>query len=109
MQWKDLRPGTVVYHNLLTHFGKGIVECVQGVEFLEGLFERGKRRAIVTFEGRSEKVRCRCGELRKTPNRKKIREMVQFYKARGRNVVHGGDRLILPETGTKLPKLPKQN
>ncbi len=98
MRWNDLRPGTKVYHTLFTHWGKGVVERIDGVGYLEGMFEGGDKRAVVRFEGCDGTVRIRANELRKTPNRKKIRSMVELYRKRGVDAVDGGDRLVMPET-----------
>ena len=99
MRWADLKPGAIVYHTIMTHWGKGIVEKIQDSNFLEAIFEKGKgnRRLIIRFEGRDNLARMSNRELRKTPNKKKIREMVIFYNGRGVNAVDAGDRLIIPE------------
>jgi len=97
VNWKDLKPGATVYHSLLTHYGKGEVLQVVLVTLLEALFEQGTRRVLVQFEGCNEPVRTVATLLRKTPNKKKIREMVKFYQRRGTPAEDGGDRLILPD------------
>ena len=101
MNRKNLRPGTVVYHSTFTSWGKGVVEQVVCADCLEALFERGRGSVwvIVQFEHRLPpgKARMSPRELRKTPNRKKIKSMVALYAMRGETAVDGGDRLILPE------------
>lgn len=96
MTWSDVREGGTVYHVLMTHWGKGIVEQVVLVSALERMFERGTRRVLVNFDAVQGTVRMTVRELRKTPNRKKIRDMVEFYQGRGVNARDGGDRLVLP-------------
>ena len=96
MNWNDIQPGITVYHSLMTHWGKGIVIKVDAVGFLEAMFERGRKRVVVQFEGHDNSSRMRLNKLRKTPNRRKIKEMVDFYQRRGTNAVDGGDRLLLP-------------
>jgi len=97
MNWRDIRPGVEVYHSLFTHWGKGIVEEVVGVGCLEAIFERGSKRIRVKFEGHDNVAVVRLYELRKRPNRKKIKAMVAFHQQRGTKAEDGGDRLILPE------------
>ena len=96
MNWKDIKPGKTVYHGLLTHFGKGEVLEIVPCTLLEVFFERGSKRVLVQFEGCDEPVRMQPATLRKTPNKKKIREMLEFYEKRGTPAKDGGDRLILP-------------
>ncbi len=95
MNWNDIRPGVEVYHSLFTHWGKGIVQKVVSVNCLEGLFEGGSRRIIVQFDGHDSPSRMQLRELQKRPNRRKIKEMVYFYRRRGLEAKDGGDRLIL--------------
>lgn len=99
MNWKDLRKGVVVYHRVFTHWGRGVVLRVDSVSSLERLFEKGDRRVIVVFVGRQEKppVRCKAIELRKNPNRPKMRRMVELYRMKGVDASIDGDRLIIPE------------
>lgn len=97
MQWKDIVRGGKVYHTLFTHWGEGVVERIDGINFFEALCERGKRRVVVKFEFFDNSTRLQNTALRKTPNKKKIREMVASYKKRGVEAVDGGHILILPE------------
>ncbi len=103
MNWRDVQPGATVYHSLMTHWGKGIVRKVVPIGSLESMFERGTKRVIVDFDGLDSPARLQLRELRKTPNRKKIRDMVAIYQKRGVNAQDGGDRLIIPgrTTATK--------
>ncbi len=96
MKWKDLRPGVIVYHNMFTTRGKGTVIRVLGVDALTSLFERGRWRAEVQFEGCDGLAKMRASELRKTPNRKKINDMMALYKRRGIVAIDCGDKLVLP-------------
>ena len=101
MIWGDICTGATVYHTLMTHWGKGIVKEVVLVDALERVFERGTRRILVDFKHRPLTVRLTLRELRKTPNRRKIRDMVKFYQGRGVDAKDGGDRLILPSRTRK--------
>lgn len=96
MNWRDVHIGMVVYHVTFTHWGPGIVMAIASCNCLEGMFERGSRRVIVRWESGS-RHRAHLRELRKTPNRKKIRSMVELYQRRGINAKDGGDRLVLPK------------
>jgi hypothetical protein len=96
MNWKDIRRGATVYHCIFTHWGKGVVQDVVSVNLGEAMFEKGDRRAIVQFEEHDTAMRMQATALRKTPNRKKIRDMVTWYRERGVQAEDGGDRLILP-------------
>lgn len=102
MNWKDLKIGSTVYHTIMTHWGKGIVERIDGANYLEAMFEKGNRRIVIRFEGREGLARLQNRDLRKTPNKKRIREMVEFYKGRGVKAINAGDRLIIPETNGKF-------
>lgn len=99
MQWKDIKPGAVVFHTIFTHWGRGVVVHVRGVDVLENLFERGRWRAVVEFEGLDKRAALRASELRKTPNKKKMRAMIAFYQARGVNarISDSGERLLIPK------------
>ena len=97
MNLKDCRPGTHVYHGLFTHYGKGIVVRIDTLTLEERLFEGGRFRVVVSFEGYPQPMRLRSSALRKTPNRKKIRDMVDFHRSRGDLARDGGDRLIVGE------------
>lgn len=97
MNWKDVQLGSVVYHRIYAHWGKGVVDDVVPANAFETLFERGsRRRAIVSFEGNEKPVRLKATEIRRTPNRKKILEMVKLYESRGEQAIDGGDILIIP-------------
>ena len=96
MNLRDIKVGDVVYHSLYTHWGKGIVEKITMVNTMEKLFEFGTHRVIVRFAEHQTSSRVSLNEIRKTPNKKKIREMVEFYQKRGVDAQDGGDRLILP-------------
>ena len=96
----DVKVGDTVYHTLSTHWGPGIVEAIERAIPFETWFERGKFRVIVQFENHTGSSRLRFTELRKTPNRKKIREMVAMYRKQGVDAQDGGDRLILPKQET---------
>ena len=97
MKIKDIKPGTIVYHSIFTHWGKGRVIRTTGRNLLERLFGRGKILVEVKFDTKNNVVRMRPNELRKTPNKKKIRDMVSLYATRGVVAKDGGDRLILPD------------
>lgn len=99
MNRRDIRPGVTVYHRTYTHWGKGTVVRITVANVLENIFEcrSGSLRVVAEFEGLTKPARLPLRELRKTPNRKKIKEMVEFYKNHGIEAVDGGDRLILPE------------
>jgi len=77
--------------------GEGIVERIDSIDFFETLYEKGNRRVIVKFEFFDDSTRLQNTALRKTPNKKKIREMVEFYRKCGTEAVDGGHILILPE------------
>lgn len=94
MKWKDITVGTVVYHKIFTHWGKGIVQQI--VPF-SCLFEKGTKRAWVVFEHEEGRALMAAPMLRKTPNKKRIKEMIEYYKINGFEAKDGGDRLILPE------------
>ena len=96
MNWRDVRNGMTVYNCVYTHWGKGTVLDVVSCDSLERMFERGNRRVLVQYEGVERPVRQQLCEIRKTPNKKKIREMVELYPKRGVDAVDGGDRLIMP-------------
>jgi len=96
MNWNDIRPGTIVYHRILTHWGKGKVIKISFVDCYEAMFERGSRRIVIDFEGLETPARLKLSAIRKTPNKKKIREMVAFYQGRGVDARDGGDRLLIP-------------
>jgi hypothetical protein len=96
VRWNDIYPGAIVYHKIYTHWGKGVVEKVVATAGLEAMFEGGSRRAIVRFEYEDGVARCNASALRPTPNKKKIREMVEMYQKRGVDAQDGGDRLIIP-------------
>lgn len=97
MKWSDIRPGVLVYHSLYTHWGKGVVFRIAHVDALTAMFERGTtQRVLVKFEEHDEATLVTLQMLRKTPNRKKIREMVAMYQKRGVGAKDGGDRLVLP-------------
>lgn len=106
MKWRDLIPGTIVYHRIFTHWGKGVVQTVQGVDCLESLFERGKWRAIVKFEAHDNTSRMTARELCAKPNRKKIKDMIALYARRGVEAKDGGDKLILPNEPTPTDTSP---
>ncbi|MHC4868014.1 MAG: hypothetical protein ACYTEX_28415 [Planctomycetota bacterium] len=102
MKWTDIIPDTVVYHSLYTHWGKGVVQRIVHVDPLTALFEKGTtRRALVQFEAQKEPVQVLAAMLRKTPNRRKIREMVAMYARRGVAAQDDGDRLILPNSAAR--------
>lgn len=96
MHWADIKPGAVVYHRVYTSYGRGVVVGVTASDWLEHAV-LGKRRkyVVVRFEhSGSETNDCRLSVLCKSPNRKKIKEMVDFYTSRGTPAEDGGDRLI---------------
>jgi hypothetical protein len=100
MNRADIKPNAIVYHKLLVSLGPGRVLKVVRSSLTEMVFEKrsGRYRVIVAFEyGPKEPVRVVPSDLRKTPNTKRIKEMVLFYRERGRAAVDGGDRLILPD------------
>lgn len=102
MNRRDIRKGMTVYHSLYTHWGRGIVQGIDAPNYGEILFERGGIRVLVAFEGsRSAVSRMRLRELRKTPNRKKLKAMIELYRTRGVDARDGGDRLILPLGATR--------
>ncbi len=103
MKWADIHPGAIVYHGLLTHYGKGTV-----IRIAESIFDKKLRAVIVKFEGRGATSRLRAGQLRKTPNKKKIRQMVKFYHDRGKVAADGGDILILPYSDEKVDRIMKK-
>ena len=97
MNWHDIKPGTEVYHSLIVSRGKGIVEAVVGLDLLEAVFEHrgGNKRIIVNWTD-GARTRSSLRSLRKSPNRKRIRELVAYYETRGTVAEDGGDRLIFP-------------
>lgn len=97
MNWRDIRRGMTVYHTIFTHFGPGIVEGIVTCDGLERLFERGNRRVLVLWDKSDKASRMQLREIRKTPNKKKIRTMVEIYQRRGVDAKDGGDKLILPK------------
>lgn len=101
MRWKDIKKGDVVYHTIFTHWGRGVVKEIRHTTGLENMFEKGRGlgpvRIMVDFEGIDGLARMTSRELRKTPNRKKIKDMVALYKKRGVDAVDGGHILILPK------------
>lgn len=99
MNQRDIKVGGTVYHCIFTHLGKGEVLSVGRKNGLEAIFDRGGGpwRIMVRFEhsdGKVHRVTSRC--IRKTPNRKKMREMVAVYADRGQTAIAATDRLILP-------------
>ena len=100
MKWREISVGGEVYHGVYTHWGRGVVRRVCGVNMMEAMFERGRRRVEVEFEGVEGVVRLEAAALRKTPNRRKIREMVAMYRKRGLDAVDGGHVLLLPESAS---------
>lgn len=96
MKRRDVKVGARVYHTVFTHWGSGVVQGIVRANAMEALFERGAYRAVVHFAAHTESVRTILPHLRKTPNRKKIRDMVAMYRKRGVDAQDGGDRLILP-------------
>lgn len=100
MIWSEIRPGVIVYHGLFTHLGKGVVVCVQAANMFESMFEKGNRRVVVDWEDKDASSRHKLLELRKSPNKKKIRDMVRIYKLRGQEAKDGGHILILPKATT---------
>lgn len=100
MNRRDIKQGMTVYHRLFTHFGKGTVVDLVPRTALESMFERytSHFRVLVEFEHAEPKpLRCLPNALRKTPNRKKITDMVAMYKLRGVEAIDAGDKLIIPE------------
>lgn len=92
MRLKDLKPGATVYHTLYVSWGKGTVEYV---------YPCGRsHRARVQFEGRAEIATVSPRELRRTPNRRRIKMMIEVYAARGVEAIDDGGRLVV--TGTPL-------
>ena len=95
MRWSDIRPGVVVYPTLMTHWGRGVVERIVHADPLELMFERGgPRRVKVSFEDGKMRT-LRATELRKTPNKKKMKEMESLYRSRGTPVEVTDTRLII--------------
>jgi len=102
MNRRDIKRGMTVYHNIFTHWGPGCVIGIVAAGSLERLFERGSLRVLVRFESHDKPVRLQIREIRKTPNRKKIKQMVDLYQRRGTNAIDGRDRLILPPKDSGL-------
>lgn len=97
MNWKDIHPGILVYHTIFVRWGAGSVEKIVSDKFVENYHNQISRRVIVKFDGRSEKVRVRASNLCKTPNRKKINEMVKYFKDRGTETIDKEDILVVVE------------
>lgn len=96
MKRTDIKVGMTVYHSIYVHWGPGVVKEITYRNFVENLFEKGSTiRVVVEFDGLEEIVRVIPSLLRKTPNKKKIREMVAMYNKRGTAAIDGGDRLII--------------
>ena len=85
MRWCDIRPGVVVYPTLMTHWGRGVVERI---------VHSDPRRVKVSFEDGKTRT-LRATELRKTPNKKKMKEMESLYRSRGTPVEVTDTRLII--------------
>ncbi len=98
MKWSDMKPGAEVYHSIFTHHGKGVVEKVVNADCLTRMFERGGPRRVIINWADGSRTTTQLYAIRKTPNRKKIRDMVACYARRGKVAKDGGDRLILPES-----------
>ena len=96
MNWRDVKRGMTVYHTIFTHLGPGTVVDIVPCCSLERMFERGNRRLLVQWAGGDKPNRTHLCEVRKTPNKKKIRDMVEIYQRRGVDAKDGGDILILP-------------
>lgn len=93
MKKKDARLGATVYHSIFTTWGKGVIRGIH-----ESIFDAKIKFYIIDFEFRDEPVRLEgLSGLRKTPNRTKIKAMVEMYRSRGTEAIDGGDRLILPD------------
>lgn len=97
MNRRDITIGMTVYHNIFTHWGPGIVQRMSQPNLLESLFESKGYRVLVLWSHHPDPLRVQLKEIRKTPNRKKIRSMVALYQMRGVDAKDGGDRLILPK------------
>ena len=98
MNRRDVTIGMTVYHGLFTHLGPGIVKDVCGTFGLEAMFEGRGIRVVVQFNDGKTPHRLRLSQIRKTPNRKKIKEMVAVYQSRGVDAKDGGDQLIIPRS-----------
>ena len=96
MNLRDITEGATVYHRIYTHLGAGVVQSIKRTNVLESMFEKGAVRIMVKFAGHNDVWRVRPSEIRKTPNRAKIKAMVKLYADRGDVAIDGGDILILP-------------
>lgn len=96
MRWRDVYEGAVVYHVTYVSFGRGVVSHIRAATPLELIFDRRKKHVVVKFEHTDGLVDAQASQLRTTPNRKKIREMIAYYATRDKVAADGGDRLILP-------------
>ncbi len=83
MQWRDIKPGVEVYHNLMTHFGKGVVVGIAVVDPIVFLFERGgMKRVRVKFEAHDTTTDVLLRSLRKKPNKQRIAMMAKLKAER---------------------------
>lgn len=70
MKHKDIHTGMAVYHSLFVHWGKGVVKGVAST-----YYARGKRYAVCWENQEVGTTICRVNELRKTPNKKKQKQL----------------------------------
>lgn len=92
MNLRDIVLQMNVYHAINVQYGRGTVKRII----------RGPHRATTTliavaFDGVAEEVICKTSELRKSPNRGKIKLMLAEYFRLGVEAVDGWDCVVIPE------------
>ena len=89
MRWKDIYQGASVYHAFQLHLGPGIVKDV--ITIKEKPLQKPIRRILVEFQQSDKIVEANINELRISPNKRRIKDMVALYQSRGQPVIDHGD------------------
>ena len=98
MKIKDIQPGQVVYHVAVHTWGQGVIRGWKDPHPFEYMFIKHPQKKVeVRFEGEEANQLVAPSDLRLTPNMKRIKDMAEFYKKRGKQTEIVGGRLILSD------------
>lgn len=92
MNLRDIVLQMNVYHTINVQYGRGTVKKIIRKKHTD------TTEVLVTFAGIPEEVLCKAGELRKSPNRSRIKMMLVEYSRKGIDAIDGWDCVVLPES-----------
>ena len=75
MRRRDITIGSVVYHSVFPHYGKGVVLKSR---VKDSLGYPTTERYLIKWDGRDNEIWCRVSSLRKTFNQKKANLIAQL-------------------------------